>query len=179
MKLTKKEMAYMIAGILAIGMFLGVALSCFVYLQNAEAEGDMHYYCWILCKPETKDRPVSEVLIREKPGKNGEIVGAAKLGVKLETDWKEKGKWLHVVELASESGEGWVYGGYVVFQEPEIIGEMREIVGGGRVRCRQCIDGKTTGWIAAGKSVMVYAMADGWAVTEKGYIQSRYIGGAE
>jgi len=174
MKLTRTELAWMVAGILAIGMFMGVALSCFIYMNSAQAE-DMHYYCWVMCRPGTG----SEVMIREKPGKDGRIVGAAGCGTKLETDWKEKNGWIHVVELANESGEGWVHEGYVVFREPEMIGEAREIVGGGRVHCRKCVDGKHAAWAKAGSYVMVYAMADGWAVTEKGYIQSRFIGGAE
>ena len=178
MKLTRKEIAWMVAGVLAIGMFLGVALCCFVYLNSAEAEGSMHYYCWILCKPEDGES-ISEVYIREKPGKSGNVTGSAGCGKKMETDWETRGTWIHVIDLATENGEGWVYGGYVVFSEPEIIMEEREIVGGGRVRCRKCIDGEFKGWAANGSSVMVYAMADGWAVTEKGYIQSRFIGGGE
>lgn len=173
MKLTRKEMAWMIAGVLAIGMFLGAALGCFVYLRNAEAEGDMHYYCWIMCRPD------SAVMIREKPGKGARVIDEVKLGRKLETDWKEHGKWLHVINLASESGEGWVYGGYVAVSEPVIINAEREIVGGGRVRIREWMDGKFKAWAAEGSRVTVYAAADGWACTDRGYIQNRYIGGAE
>ena len=56
---SRSELAWMIAGVLAIGMFLGVALSCFVVIRAAEAE-DIRYPCWALCQPGT------EVLIREK-----------------------------------------------------------------------------------------------------------------
>lgn len=176
--MSKRELILMVIGIFVIGMFAGVVLSCVVYMNNAQAEGSMHYYCWVLCKPQNGET-INEVLIREKPGKGGEVIGAVTFGTKLETDWETRGTWLHLVDLASESGEGWIYGGYVVFTEPEIINEAREIVGGGRVHCRKCIDGKHTGWAPAGSSVMVYAKADGWAVTEKGYIQSRFIGGAQ
>lgn len=171
--MTKREMVYMIAGILAIGIFLGVALSCFVVIRAAEAEDGMEYYCWALC------RPGSEVLIRERPGRRSAVVGAVTCGDRMRTDWREKDGWLHVTGLANETGEGWISTRYIVFTEPEMIEEEREIVGGGRVACRKWIEGKRYGWIRSGSFVQVYAMADGWAVTNKGYMQSRYIGGAE
>lgn len=176
--MSKREMAWLIAGVFVLGLFAGVALSCFVVIRAAEAESGMRYYCWALCRPGTNEHP-NEVLIRARPEKKAEIVGAVSCGTKMMTDWKERDGWIHVVDLACEAGEGWIYEGYVVFVEPEIICEEREIVGGGRVACRKWIDGKRTAWAKAGSYVEVYAMADGWAVTNKGYIQSRYIGGAE
>lgn len=175
---SRKELAWLIAGILAIGMFLGVAMACVVYISAAEAEDGMMYNCWALCQPGNRDHP-NEVLIREKPGKHAEVVGAVQCGDRMVTDGREKGGWIHVVQLANETGEGWISARYVVYAEPEIVNEAREIIGGGRVACRKWIDGKRTAWVRAGSYVTVYAMADGWAVTDVGYIQSRYIGGAE
>lgn len=170
---SRKDLVWLIAGILAIGIFLGVALSCFIVIQAAEAEDGMMYHCWILCKPGT------EVMLREKPGKRAEVVGAMGCGQHMLTDGKEKSGYVHLVDVANETGDGWVYAGYVVYTEPEIVNEAREIIGGGRVACRKWIDGKRTAWAKSGSYVQVYATADGWAVTGKGYIQSRYIGGAE
>ena len=175
--MTKRELAWMIAGVLAIGMFLGVALSCFVAIRAAEAE-DMRYPCWALCRPGTDEQP-NEVLIRAKPEKRAEVVGAVSCGQRMITDGKEKSGWIHVTELANETGDGWISARYVVYCEPRMINAEREIVGGGRVACRKWIDGKRTAWAKSGSRVTVYAVADGWAVTSKGYIQSRYIGGGE
>lgn len=40
---SRRELAWLIAGVLAIGIFLGVAVSCFVVIQAAEAEDGMRY----------------------------------------------------------------------------------------------------------------------------------------
>ncbi len=172
--MTRKEMAYMIAGILAIGIFLGVALSCLVAVRAAEAEEEpMMYSCWAMCQPG------SEVLIRERPGKRAAVVGAVQSGDRMRTDQREKDGWLHVTGLASESGEGWIFEGYVVFTEPRETGAKMRIIGGGRVACRRWIGGKRKAWIRPGQEVTVYRMTGEWAVTNRGFIQSRYLEGVE
>lgn len=170
--MSKRELAFLVAGVFALGLFAGVALSCVVVLNAAQAEESI-MPCWILCRPGT------EVLVREKAGRRAAVCGAVSCGAELMTDGREKGGYLHLVDVANETGEGWVYTGYVVYTEPEIVNEEREIVGGGRVACRKWIDGKRTAWAKEGSTVTVYAAADGWAVTSKGFIQRRFIGGAE
>ena len=172
--MTKRETAWLIAGVLAIGIFLGVALSCVVVIQAAGAEEyPMLYDCWVMC------RPGSEVLIREKPGRRAEVVGAVRGGDRLRTDWREKDGWIHVIELANETGEGWIFEGYVVFTEPRETGARMRITGGGRVACRRWIGGKRKAWIRPGQEVTVYQMTGEWAVTNRGFIQSRYLEGVE
>jgi len=170
--MTKRELALLIAGVFVIGLFAGVALSCVVVLHTAQAEEDVSY-CWILCRPGT------EVLVREKPGRRATVCGAVSCGAELQTDGREKGGYLHLVNVANETGEGWVHNGYVVYMEPELVYEERVIIGGARVACRKWIDGKRTAWAKDGSTVTVYAVSSGWAVTNKGFIQDRFIGGAE
>ena len=168
--MTKKELSYLIAGVLAIGMFLGVALCCFVVINAAEAD-EIYGQCWAICQPE------SEVLIREKPGKKAEVVGAVRSGYWMRTDWREKDGWLHVIDLANETGEGWIYEGYVVFTEPREVDAEMKIARGGRVACRRWIGGQRKAWAKPGTTVTVYWMTGEWAVTNKGFIQSQYLEG--
>ena len=168
--LRKKEVVWLVAGLLAIGMFVGVALACTVMMiSSAEAE-DLTYPCWIMCKPG------SEVMIREKPDKRAGTVGAAASGRRMWTDWQEKNGWLHLVDVNNETGEGWIYEGYIVFTEPREVNAEMTVSGSGRVACRKCISGKLKTWAKVGSTVTVY-MTDGeWAVTDRGYIQWEYIG---
>jgi hypothetical protein len=170
--MTKREIAWLMAGTIAVGIFLGVALSCVIYLSNAAAEDGLVYRCWILCNPE----PGNEVMIREAPRKGSAAVGAAACGKQMWTDWREKDGWLHLVDVNNETGEGWVSMAYVVFSEP-VTGERKaEVTGCKRVACRQGIDGKRKRWAKRGATVTIYAEADGWAVTDEGYIQTEYLG---
>lgn len=159
-------------GVLAVGMFLGAALACTVYMSCAKAEDGWYYSCWVICQPG------SEVLIREKPGKRAEVVGAAAGGSRMRTDWREKNGWLHLVDVNNETGEGWISERYIVFTEPEKVDGEMVITGKGRVACRKWIDGKRSGWIQPGQTVTVYWKSDEWAVTSRGFIKSEYLGGA-
>ena len=169
--MSKRGFILMVIGIFALGMFAGVAISCAVYMGSAEAEDGFVYRCWAMC------RPGSEVMIREKPNKRAAVVGAVSAGRQMWTDWQEKNGWLHLVDVSSEAGEGWIYEGYVVFTEPrEIGGEMR-IRANGRVACRSWIGGKRTGWARNGEAVKVYWIADDIAMTDRGFILSEYLEG--
>ena len=167
--MTKSEIAWMMLGVLCIGIFIGVAASCIVVVNSANAEEELTYQCWVLCEPE------SDVLIRTGAGKRYSVCGSAMCGQLLWTDWKEKNGWLHIVDLKNETGEGWIYEGYVVFEEPDAVDKNMQVTGCRRVACRRWIDGKRKGWAKSGSSVFVYVITSEWAVTNKGYIQSDYL----
>lgn len=164
-----RDIAWLIAGVVAIGIFLGVALACTVTLiSTAEAE-DAQRECWIICQPG------SEVLIREKAGKRAEIVGATCGGARMKTDGKQRNGYVHCIDMANESGEGWIYAGYVTFEEPVRLDLQGVIVGRGRVACRKCIGGKRKAWANPGDMVTVYWETGEWCVTNLGYIQAKYV----
>ena len=167
--LTRSELVWFVIGVLAIGIFLGVALSCVIYLGDAEAEDDLVYKCWIMCQPGT------DVAIREKPNKKSCVVGSAESCTQMWTDWQEKDGWIHVVDVNNETGEGWIHEGYIVFEEPQIVNQEMHIAGCRRVACRKWIGGPRSKWAKSGGKVTVYLIADGWAVTNRGYIQSEYL----
>ena len=120
----KKDYMWMLAGVLAIGIFLGVVLSCVVYsVASADSDG------WIMCD--------SYVNVRETPGKNGNELGRLDAGDKIRTDDKVRNGFLHIIDAGTETGDGWVYAGYVVYDEPENAGCQMVITGKGRVICRR------------------------------------------
>ena len=163
----RKDLAIMIAGILAVGLFLGVVVSCLVVIGTAEAEGS-RMNCWVICQP------TDYVNVRKGPGKNREIVGYASSGMRFETDGVEKSGFIHLIGVG-EYGDGWVSSGYVVFGEPEAMDRVMTIRSNGRVACRRMIGGKRRSWLRNGDTVRVYWASREWAVTDHGFVQAKYL----
>lgn len=124
---------------------------------------------WVLCMPD------SEVNVREKPKKTGEIFGGAMCGACMWTDNVKKNGYLHVLDLAAESDTGWISARYVVYDEPVEVNAVMEIRSDGRVACRRWINGKINSWIMNGDRLTVYWMSPSWAVTSRGYIRSEFL----
>jgi hypothetical protein len=126
--------------------------------------------CWILCQPD------SWVYARMNPSKKSQELGRLECGDKVYTDGKTKNGFLHIYGLWFELDEGWVKKGYVVFDEPyrPFLYETN-ISSNGRVMARKTIDGKRRCWLKDGQAIKVYMMTDEWAVTNKGFVKSRFI----
>lgn len=124
---------------------------------------------WVLCMPD------SEVNVRERPKKTGEIFGGAMCGACMWTDNVKKNGYLHVLDLAAESDTGWISARYVVYDEPVEVNAVMEIRSDGRVACRRWINGKINSWIMNGDRLTVYWMSPSWAVTSRGYIRSEFL----
>lgn len=168
--MSKRDFILSLVVVFLMGALFGMFISCTIYLSNAEAENGITYKCWAMCNPD------SEVIIRERPNKKSFEVGAIECGGLMWTDWKEKNGWLHLVDLDNETGEGWIHEGYVVFEEPELINREMEVMDCKRVACRKYIDGKIIKWAKRRSTVFVYVMTSEWAVTDKGYIMSEFLG---
>ena len=124
---------------------------------------------WVLC------RPGSYVNVREKPKKTGAEGGRLECGDRIRTDGKIKNGYLHIVDAGTEQGDGWIHTGYIVDDKPEIRETEMVISGKGRVACRRWVGGKRKSWAKPGSAVKVYAIGGGWAVTNRGFIQSEYL----
>ena len=124
---------------------------------------------WVLCMPD------SEVNVRERPKKTGEIFGGAMCGACMWTDNVKKNGYFHVLDLAAESDTGWISARYVVYDEPVEVNAVMEIRSDGRVACRRWINGKINSWIMNGDRLTVYWMSPSWAVTSRGYIRSEFL----
>lgn len=168
--LQKKDVILTALVLVVLGMFIGVALSCTVFITNANAEDEdvLTYQRWILCQPG------SEVLLREKPKKNARITGALICGDRIETDDVDRNGYLHILGVG-EYGEAWVSLRYVAYTEPQEVNKVMHVWDKGRVASRKWINGKRKAWLKAGAEVTVYWMDREWAVTDKGYINLDYL----
>ena len=127
--------------------------------------------CYVMCKPG------SYVLVHHTPSEKGDVIGYLDSGDSFKTDGTSKDGWIRSYDVGD--GPGWVYCGYVVTEKPEKIGERYVCVANKQAACRRWIcgpqlDGKA-GWIKNGQFCQVYCIADGWAVTNRGYIRSDWI----
>ena len=124
---------------------------------------------WVVCQPD------SSVNIRSKASGRSEQVGYALPGDDFQTDGEKKNGFLHIF-APIEAMEGWISLGYVVWEEPEKVYEVREIEASGRVAARRTIDGKRRRWLKPGDTVTVYYIAE-WCVTSAGFVRWEYLGG--
>lgn len=148
-------------------LFLTIVVCSF--FACAPAAADANGQAWVICDPE------SYVNIRTGTGKKHAEIGGATCGTRLMTDSIEKNGYLHVVDLNAEEEEGWINLRYIVFDEPHQVMRTCKIVSNARVACRKGVDGKVIRWVKNGDEIFVYWMSASWAVTNRGYIKSRYI----
>ena len=165
MKITRKEWYAIIAGFVAVL----IALVWFGFGMAAEQT----LTCWVMCQPG------DHVNLRMEPTKDSKCVGWLECGDSFETDTGNKNGWIRVLNRGE--CECWIYCGYVVTEEPEAIGENYVCVARNRVACRRWVNGpqiEDNGrrrWVVNGSNVGVFYMAEGWAVTSRGYIQSEWL----
>lgn len=150
----------------AIAAVIYGAICALGSISFAEEEMD----CWVICQPD------GYVNVRKGPGNHREVIGYAVAGMHCRTDGKEKNGYLHIIDASTEYGFGWIHSGYVVFSEPEAMDREMTVKASGRVACRDRIDGKRRGWVRKGDTIRVYWRTRSWAVTENGFIQTKYLG---
>lgn len=124
---------------------------------------------YILCNPKT------EVNVRFSPKFGGEIIGHLYFGDCVEIDGTVRNGFAHVVGLAFEAVEGWIYTGILVDTPPIAFSGKDQIISSGKVAARQYIGGKRNKWLRSGKEVFVYAISQEWSITDQGYIKTEYL----
>jgi len=150
----------------AIAVLMAALVNGFILGSQTFAKADGYF---ILCNPG------SYLNARIKPNKHGSLIGYLYCGDYVETDGQEKGGFAHCVNLTYETDEGWVHTGYFVEDEPKIETFKATVVASGRVSCRNRIGGERIRWAKPGAEVTVFAYTDEWCVTNKGYIQTKYL----
>ncbi len=142
-----------------------------VHLANITAAAeDATVRTYIMCKPG------STVNVRRTPDKKAQDVGFLECGDWFETDATSSKGFFRCYGVGDV--EGWIFNGYVVTEEPDIVNEQYVVVANKRVACRRWINGPQISerpWITNGTNVWVYCIADGWAVTSHGYVQSEWL----
>lgn len=146
-----------------------IILGIIVFLQYAGIAEEDGEEVWVLCQPD------SYVTLRAGPSKNSRDFGGAQCGSRMLTNGKMSGSFLKVFDLSAEETSGWISTRYIVYDEPEEVNMEMEVDSDGRVACRKNINGKIIGWVNDGDIVFAYWSADEWTVTNKGYIQSRFL----
>ena len=145
--------------ILAAAMLAALVFSAAAYAETV----------YILCQPD------SFVNVRVFPKRGADVAGRLELGDTVETDGTTRNGFLRVYGF--EAGEAWVNTGLVSW-EPVTVGTV-EARGesNGRVACRRSINGTRRKWLYNGAEVTIYASSDGWSITNRGFIQTRYLWG--
>ena len=126
--------------------------------------------CWVLCQPDNR------VNLRLEPSKGSKCVGWLEVGDRFTTDGTERNGWIRVLDAGD--CECWIYGGYVVEEKPERIGESRFVVAKKQVACRRWVNGpqnEKRPWLRNGREVQVFYIAGGWAVTNLGYVEAEWL----
>ena len=122
---------------------------------------------YVLCQPD------SFVYVRAFPKKGSEMAGYAELGDALETDGITRNGFLLVYGF---EGDAWINKGFVTDSPVTIVTLKTQIMSKGRVACRRSINGTRRKWLKNGSEVVIYALADDWAITNQGFIQTQYLG---
>ena len=157
-----------------IAFYIAMALMFIVIIAVIVANvcrGEELVKCWVMCKPG------SQVNVRRTPSKDAQEVGYLDACDWFLTDGSSSNGFIRAYGIG-EYGEGWVYAGYVSTDEPEEVFEQYVCVAPSRVACRRWMNGpKVEGspWLANLSTVDVFYIADGWACTSRGYIQSEWL----
>ena len=148
--------------VICLACILTVISGCFTALAE-------DYRIFILCNPKTC------VNVRNSAKKGSEIVGWLDFGDWVETDGKKENGFIHVYGIG-EYGEGWVFAGYVVEDQPEKTDKVYASIGAsGRVMSYRWINGRKNGWLKVCEEVKILGLSEEWAVTDKGYIRTKYL----
>lgn len=147
---------------LTLILCLASIFACFTAIAD-------EYKVFILCNPKTP------VIVRKTPSKGASETGRLDFGDDVWTDGKKKNGYLHVIGI-TEAGEGWVFAGNTITDQPEkLTRAWANVAATGRVMTYRWINGKRNGWVKIGSEVKVYAISEEWAVTSKGYIRTKYL----
>ena len=148
--------------LLAIIIVLSAFFACFTAFAD-------EYRVFILFNPK------KPVIVREIPKKVADEACRLDFGDDVWTDGRKKNGYLHVIGI-TEAGEGWVFAGNTITDQPEkLTGARANIAANGRVMTYRWVGGKKNGWVEVGTQVTVYAISEEWAVTNKGYIRMKYL----
>lgn len=150
---------------------LFIVLAALLFALPVFAE-ETYTTAYIMCQPH------DYINVRAKPSTRSESYGRFISGDSFQIDGRESKGFLHA-KVALESNEGWIYAGYVVFDEPQYCNEQYVISSNGRVAALKYIDGPRRCWVKKGSTVTVVYTSSEWCLTNKGYIRTKYLAKAE
>ena len=139
-------------------------VSC-LFAILAGCADEVEYY--VICNPK------SYVCVRNAPKKSGAEEGRFDCGDYVISDCIEKNGYLHIP--GGFEGDGWIYKGNLVPDQPVIEKQTMRVNSNWNVICRRSVNGKKIGTLSNGDTVTVYAHSSEWAVTDKGYIRVEFL----
>ena len=142
-----------------------LVLAAFAAVLPASAEESVLF---IICNPKTY------VCVRNSPKKGHNEGGQLDCGDYVLTDGVIKNGFVHVLGI-TENGDGWVHRGHLV-PDPPVIETVKMMCSSNwDVICRRWVKGRKVGKLRTGDTVTVYARSEEWAVTNKGYVMTKYL----
>ena len=141
-----------------------IVFACLSSILPASGSEDVYF---IICNPN------SYVCVRNSPKKGNNETGRFDCGDYVRSDGVKKNGYLHITEAME--GDGWIYAGNVVEDQPVIEKQKMRVNSNSNVICRRSVNGKKVGILTNGDVVTVYARSEEWAVTDKGYIMTEYL----
>lgn len=159
---------FSIASAVLIVLVIMSILTIAVVLFNAATAyaDDELTEAWVLCS--------DYVHVRVSPNRKSESVGYVDAGDPVLVGSKKKNGFVRCYGIG-EYGEGWIHTGYLVYEKPVKVNCKAYSVSRGKLRARRHINGKRVGWIKHLESVKVYWWTDEWCVTDKGFVESRFL----
>jgi hypothetical protein len=162
-----KKILITVLEIALIALFIMAVLTVLDSFSIAE-DSDGLFTAYVVCQ---KD---DYVHARMKPTRKSQSVGRFDGGDEVVTDGYVKNGFLRCYGF--ETGVAWVHKGYVVYDRPEKVdGQTAYSVSRGTLNARRYIGGKVIHKLENLDEVKVYWWSDEWAVTSKGFIQTKYL----
>lgn len=155
-----------IAGFVLVLYLVFTLIGLFIDAVHAEAEYETAY---AIC---VKDDVVN---VRATPKSRGEWIGWLEPGDKVTLDGRKKNGYVHCIDMNTESGDGWVFAGYLTEDPPVMVDCDAVVISKGRLAARKYVGGKRTKWLKANTIIHVYYMTDEWCSTNNGYVQTKYL----
>lgn len=155
---------------------LMLAIIVSIIVENAKSEGysqednPNQHLMYVICQPD------DYICIRSKANRKSHEEGYLLCGFSVYVSDKTKNGFVYSSELSTESGEGWIFTGYLVNDEPlDMDGKLYKVVSNARVAARKYIDGPRRSWLKNGDEVKVYYFSEEWCVTNKGFVMTKYL----
>ena len=145
-------------------MVLALIQACEFVMNQAHAETEP---MWVFCD--------DVLLVREGPKKSCTATGELEAGTMVWTDGTVRNGYCHLINLANETGDGWVKRSYLTGEEPMRIDREATVASKGRLAARRSAGGERKAWLKPGSTLNVYWITAEWAVTNKGYVMLKYL----
>ena len=123
---------------------------------------------WILCQPK------SYVVCHEAPKKGSPVAGYLYCGDKVEVIGKSRNGYVKLA-VNFEQSVGYVYKGYIIYDEPVEVNEPR-VITMDKIRARRFVNGPKRRWLNTGDTITVFWESPTWAVTSQGYVKTDLTG---